>query len=113
MFEKRYAPRYEVAGECKLKVLYSGKDPKRVKIQTLKARYRNVSEGGLYIETTEPFQEGDLADCTFHLGGKATNSLGLIKWQAGGTGVGIEFFHGSEEERNSLRQDLRGSISSA
>lgn len=111
MQERRDSRRVEVNGDCELKVLYSRSDPKSAVTRKYTVRIGNVSEGGLYLKTPEIFQEGDLADCHFGLGrdGKSS-SLGLVKWLSPGKGVGIEFFHGSEGERNSVQKDVRGAM---
>lgn len=111
MQEKRISPRYEIGGECDVKVLYTREDPRSRATHTLKAQIKNASVGGLCIKTQEPFREGDLADCDFRLkGDKKGSSLGLVKWCSPDKGVGIEFFHGSEEQRDNLQKDLRGAL---
>ena len=111
MQEKRFCPRYEVAGECDVKVLYTGSNPKDTRIRTLKAQIKNASVGGLYLEMKEPLREGDLTDCKFHVGPMVnSSSLGLVKWNNAGKGIGIEFFHGSEEERDRLQRNVRGML---
>ncbi len=107
MEEKRVDPRLWVNGECDMKVLFTRSEPRLAQARQVKARVLNVSQGGLCLQTGEPFQEGDLADCSFRLhDGSRASSLGLVKWQDPRRGVGIEFFHGSEEERDSTRSDV-------
>ena len=111
MLDKRLSPRYRVHGECSLKIIYQRDNPRSLESRTLKATIKNASEGGLCLETKGVFREGDLADCNFKLGGKLKSStLGLVKWHAPGKGVGIEFFHGSEDDRDNLQKDVRGSL---
>ena len=104
MEEKRVDPRMRVSGECDMKVLFCRKDPRAMQVRMVKARVLNLSQGGLCLQTQEPFQEGDLADCDFRLhDGSQATSLGLVKWRDPRRGIGIEFFHGSEEQRDATR----------
>ena len=104
MEEKRVDPRLRVNGDCDMKVLFTRREPRAARARMVKARVLNVSRGGLCLQTGEPFQEGDLADCQFRLhDGSKASSLGLVKWRDPRRGVGIEFFHGSEEERDATR----------
>ena len=107
MEEKRVDPRERVNGECDMKVLFTRREPRAMRVRRVKARVLNVSQGGLCLQTQEPFQEGDLADCEFRLhDGSQASSLGLVKWRDPYRGVGIEFFHGSEDERDATRDDV-------
>ena len=111
MQEKRFCPRYEVEGECDVKILYTGTDSKNTRVRILKAQIKNASVGGLYLEMKEPLREGDLTDCKFHVGpAENSSSLGLVKWNNVGKGMGIEFFHGSEEEKDRLERNVRGML---
>ncbi|MCZ6688196.1 MAG: PilZ domain-containing protein [Planctomycetota bacterium] len=111
MQEKRFCPRYEVEGECDVKILYTGSDPKNMQVRILKAQIKNASVGGLYLEMKEPLREGDLTDCKFQVGPvENSSSLGLVKWNDAGKGMGIEFFYGSEEERDRLQRNVRGML---
>ena len=111
MQEKRFCPRYEIEGECDVKILYTGSDPKNTQVRILKAQIKNASVGGLYLEMKEPLREGDLTDCKFHVGPvENSSSLGLVKWNDAGKGMGIEFFYGSEEERDRLQRNVRGML---
>ncbi len=65
----------------------------------------------LYLEMKEPLREGDLTDCKFQVGPvENSSSLGLVKWNDAGKGMGIEFFYGSEEERDRLQRNVRGML---
>ena len=52
MQEKRFCPRYEVEGECDVKILYTGSDPKNTQVRILKAQIKNASVGGLSMALT-------------------------------------------------------------
>jgi hypothetical protein len=113
MEEKRCDPRFRVSGECAMKVLFSRRDPRAIRTRKVRAQVKNVSQGGVCLVTREPFQEGDLADCVISLGdGASASSLGLVKWHTPGRGVGIEFFYGSDAERDFVRTEVKDALGS-
>ncbi|RME81548.1 MAG: hypothetical protein D6785_08870 [Planctomycetota bacterium] len=102
--EKRETTRYEFEGEVKIKILFTPSE----NLKEVEAKIGNVSAGGLFIKTDEPFEEGALADLAFKLPDKLpANTLGLIKWAKPNEGIGIEFFYATEEEKQAIIESLR------
>lgn len=99
--EARRSRRFEVEGDVHVKVLFT----KSNDLKSVKAKLKNAGLGGLFIETKDLFEEGALADLSMELAdGSLANTLGLIRWIKPGKGIGIEFFYGSEEERDALER---------
>jgi hypothetical protein len=97
--DDRRATRFEVDGEVRLKVFFTRTDD----VREISARLKNVSPGGIFVETTEEIPPGVLADLDLRLeGAPLANTLGLVRWWKPGEGVGIEFFYATEEERDAL-----------
>lgn len=100
---ERRSARYEVDGEVCLRVLFTRSND----IQEVKARVRNVGPGGLFVETTEPIDPGALTDLDLRLTGHPlANTMGIVKWIKPGEGAGIEFFYGTDEEKEALERYL-------
>ncbi|MBI4575444.1 MAG: PilZ domain-containing protein [Planctomycetes bacterium] len=97
--------RVEISGEVDIKILFTRSE----QLREIKAQMKNISAGGLFAQTGEPVEEGALADLRFSVGEPAAgaNPLGLVKWVEEGKGLGIEFFYGSEEEKEEIKSALR------
>ncbi len=101
--DDRRQARFEVEGEVRLKVFFTRTDD----VKEISARLRNVSPGGIFVETPEEIPPGLLADLDLRLdGAPLANTLGLVRWWKPGEGVGIEFFYGTEEEKEALDRYL-------
>ena len=103
--EQRDAKRIEIEGEVELKILFTRSD----ELKEVHGQLSNISDGGVYIQTKDPIEEGALADLKFKIDGpgrKTNNPLGLVRWVENGKGVGIEFFYGSEQEKEEIKAAL-------
>ena len=101
--EDRRFDRYDADGEVDLRVILTSSDD----VRELKARLRNASTGGLYVETRDEVPVGALADLKLRLEGSSqASTLGLIRHVRPGEGCGIEFFYATEEERDALDSHL-------
>lgn len=103
--EQRDAKRIEIEGEVELKILFTRSD----ELKEVRGQLANISDGGVFVETKDPIEEGALADLKFKLEGQgrhASNPLGLVRWVENGKGVGIEFFYGSEQEKEEIKAAL-------
>ena len=98
--DDRQAMRLDADGEVRLRQIFTrGAAPKEVR-----GLIRNVSATGLCITPESPVEVGTLADLELQLDGQPlAHTLGLIRWADPATGVGIEFFYGTEEERDALQ----------
>jgi PilZ domain len=57
---------------------------------TLRARVRNASLGGLFIELDDPPKLGDMLKVRFEIGGQTVESMAVVRWH-GPHGVGVQF----------------------
>jgi hypothetical protein len=97
--DERRDDRVEADGEVRLKVFFTRTDD----VKEVSARLKNVSPGGVFVETPEEIPPGMLADLDLKLeGAPLANTLGLIRWWRPGEGVGIEFFYATAEEKEAL-----------
>jgi mannose-6-phosphate isomerase-like protein (cupin superfamily)/Tfp pilus assembly protein PilZ len=84
-----------------LEIIYSADSP------PLAARVEDLSETGIFVETTDPLSMGSRIEFALHLPDQAADEPirgeGIVAWTDPATGTGIEFRDLSSEDRERIR----------
>lgn len=95
--ENRVAVRVKKA----LDIVYSSASP------PIRARLEDLSETGMFIETSHPLEIGAELDFSLVLPGQASDlpirGKGTVAWSDQAVGVGVRFTELSEEDRERLK----------
>jgi uncharacterized protein (TIGR02266 family) len=107
MSERRKYPRVAVEMVARLRRLNTRLNPEAVPTTT-----GNVSLGGVFIETTAPFKEGDHVafDINLPKRGQSVSALGVVRWQRSDEprGIGVEFIQVTSEDKKKIETVLLG-----
>jgi uncharacterized protein (TIGR02266 family) len=100
--EKRLFPRHPVLVEIE----YVSDSPR------LRARVVDLSEGGVFVDTLNPLEIGAPVRLSFRLAdapdARPIEGDGTVSWNQPMVGMGIRFTDLREEDRQRIRQYLRG-----
>jgi CheY-like chemotaxis protein len=75
----------------------------------MKATSVDISEGGLYICTVQPFAEDTVIEVTIPFRGKSLTVKARVQYSQVGIGMGVRFVNISDEQRQKLKE-LTGAI---
>lgn len=83
--------------------------------ETLQMDVRNVSAGGVFIDTVYPFPVGSLIELDFNLPGEKNqvHAKGVVRWtvlQGEARGMGVEFLEVSTESRAAIQQFIQNIV---
>lgn len=72
---------------------------------TAQTRVEDLGEGGAFVDTPVPLPEGTEIDFKLELPGEETPVVGqaVVRWQQPTVGMGIEFKHLSDADRERIR----------
>lgn len=87
-------------------------------LQELRSRVKNISRGGLFIETDELFPVGSVVEMRLRLGPRASDlrALGVVRWTSsapGRAGMGIQFVELEPQQAGELSSYLESSSDAA
>jgi len=72
---------------------------------SLTGRIRDLSEGGVFVDTPDPLPAGTPVSFTFAMQPEQPIlGRGLVRWCQGAVGMGIQFLTLSEEDRATIRR---------
>ena len=109
---KRRFKRLNTSWIVRLRRGLAGPDTKKLLAKKGGTTISNISSGGVFIETSLPFELGEVVEFDFALPGKkhTVHARGIVKWSNNGRyknqplGMGIEFLEVTTEDRTRIEK---------